>query len=275
MYKILTGSLTIERLTIAIPNLPKSLKGKKLVQLSDFHYEGWGLSEQLLSEAIAECNAAQPDLVVLTGDYVTEEPNSIHPLVQRLKHLESGAGIYAILGNHDIEVDRAQTEITDALTSIGIQVLWNQIAYPFGDDLALVGMAELYSGEFNPKAVLPEIPDRIPRIVLSHNPDTAATMARWRVDLQLSGHTHGGQIIWPGVGPLPAKLKTIRQRIPRLLRPWLSFMNKECDKVVRNWQWSQGLHKIGNNSLYVNRGLGTYFPGRLFCPPEITVITLS
>ena len=264
----------MERLTIAISDLPASLKGTKLVQLSDFHYEGWGLSSQLLSEAIATSNAIQPDLVLLTGDYVTYESTSIHALINQLQHLNSKAGIYAILGNHDIKPYGAREEITDALTSIGIQVLWNQIAYPFGEDLALVGMADLYSGQFNPQAVFPQIRDRIPRIVLSHHPDTAAMMSRWRVDLQLSGHSHGGQIIIPGLGPLPAKLKQIREMLPPLLRPWLPFVNRDCHKVIRHWEWSQGLHQIGDNFLYVNRGLGTYFPGRLFCPPEVTAIEL-
>ncbi len=271
MYKLLTGSLTVETLTITISNLPESLKGTKLIQLSDFHYEGWGLSEQLLSEAIATSNAAQPDLLLLTGDYVTYDPTWIHTLVNRLKHLKSKAGIYAILGNHDIKPYGDQREITDALTSIGIQVLWNQIAYPLGDGLALVGMADLCSDKFNPEAVFPQIPDQVPRIVLSHHPNTAVMMAQWRVDLQLSGHTHGGQIVLPGLGPLPAKLKQMRRKIPQLLRPW-EPMDGEFDKVIRHWE---GLHQIGNNSLYVNRGLGTYFPGRLFCPPEVTMITLS
>lgn len=275
MYKLFTGSLTVEKLTIALSDLPAQLKGTKLVQLSDFHYEEWGLSEQLLSEAIAASNVAKPDLVLLTGDYVTYEPSWIHRLIKQLKQLNSRSGIYAILGNHDIKPNDARTEITNALTSIGIQVLWNQIAYPLGEGLALAGLADLYSGQFNPNAVFPQIPDSIPRIVLSHHPDTAAMMAKWRVDLQLSGHTHGGQIVLPGLGPLPAKLKTIRQMIPPPLRPWVPFINRGCHKVIHHWEWSQGLHQIGDNFLYVNRGLGTYFPGRLFCPPEVTVITLS
>lgn len=274
MHKFFTGSLKIERLNIPISHLPESLKGTKLVQLSDFHYEGWALSDKLLKEAIAASNAAQPDLVLLTGDYVTYKPNSIHHLVQQLKHLESSAGIYAILGNHDIKPNESRTEIIQALTSIGIQVLWNQIVYPFGDGLALVGMADLYSGEFNPKAVFPHIPEQVPRIVLSHHPDTAAMMSRWRIDLQLSGHTHGGQIVLPRIGPLAPQLTKIPQMIPKALRSCLSWLDRKPHKVICHWEWSQGLHQINQNFLYVNRGLGTYFPGRLFCPPEVTVITL-
>lgn len=274
MHALFTGSLRVERLKVAIADLPNALEGTKLVQLSDFHYEGWGLSEKLLDEAIAASNDAEPDLVVLTGDYVTLNPDPIHTLVRRFKQLQSRAGIYGVLGNHDIKLRHSKSEIIAALNSIDIPVLWNEVAYPFGSGLALVGMAEIQSGQFNAASALSAIAPNIPRIVLSHNPDTAAYLQQWRVDLQLSGHTHGGQIILPIIGPLPYHLKTIRSLIPPCLRPWIPYM-KQCYRVVDRWDWSQGLHQVGNNQLYVNRGLGTYFPGRLFCPPEVTVITLS
>ncbi|GAB4305033.1 MAG: hypothetical protein Fur0025_47010 [Oscillatoriaceae cyanobacterium] len=134
-------------------------------------------------------------------------------------------------------------------------------------------MADFYSPEFNPQPLLAAIPPHIPRLVLSHNPDTAAEMQGMRVDLQFSGHTHGGQIVIPKIGPVAKHLKSIRRVIPKPIRPWIPFVN-ECYKVVKHWEWSQGLHSVGNNLLYVNRGLGTYPPGRLFCPPEVTIFTL-
>ena len=273
MHQILTGRLQVEKLTIAIPNLPEALQGTKVVQLSDFHYESWGLSEDLLQAAIAASNQASPDLVFLTGDYVTEDPSPIHRLANSLKSLRSRAGIYAILGNHDIKKPDSKTVITDTLTGIGVCVLWNEAVYPLGPGLALVGMAEWRSGQFNPK-VLARVAPEIPRIVLSHNPDTAEFLRPWRVDLQLSGHTHGGQIIIPKLGPFPKLLVPIRRRIPKSLHPWVPYM-AECYKVVDHWQWSQGFHRVGKNQLYVNRGLGTYLPGRLFCRPEVTVFTLD
>lgn len=264
----------MERVTVAIADLPPHLSGTKIVQLTDFHYEGWGLSEQLLEEAIAASNEADPDLVVLTGDYVTTNPDPIHQLSLRLKHLQNRAGIYAILGNHDLKRPHSKSEIIAALNRAEIRVLWNEVAYPFGSGLALVGMAEIQSGEFKAAPVLMPIDPNIPRIVLSHNPDTAAYLRQWRVDLQMSGHTHGGQIILPQIGPLPARLKGIRRRIPQWLRPWIPYMSN-CYRIVDNWHWHQGFHTVGNNQLYVSRGLGTYFPGRFSCPPEVTVITLS
>lgn len=274
MYRLLTGSLRVENLTIAIPNLPTSLQGTKLAQLSDFHYDGGRLPDALLEEAIAVTNQAEPDLILLTGDYVTKQPDPIHKLVLHLKHLQSRAGIYAILGNHDLKYPHSKAEITKALTQIGIGVLWNEIVYPLGAELALVGLADFWSSEFNPKSVFALLDPAIPRIVLSHNPDTASPLQKWRVDLQLSGHTHGGQIVLPIIGPIAAYLKPVRRATPKPLRRWIPYLSGNCYKVVEHWEWAAGYYLLGNNQLYVNRGLGTYRPGRLFCPPEVTVLTL-
>lgn len=274
MHRLLTGSLKLERLTVPIANLPPSLHGIKIVQLSDFHYDGFSLSDKLLEKAIATSNQIQPDLVFLTGDYVTSNPAPIYQLVLQLKYLTSRFGIYAVLGNHDLYFSHSKTTIIHALASIDIHILWNQIVYPFGSELAIVGFADLRSHQFNPAAVMPQIDPTIPRIVLSHNPDTAEQLQSWRVDLQLSGHTHGGQIIIPKIGPLPALLPKIYPFIPQPLRQNLPYAKKKPYQRFRHWEWSQGLHQVGKNLLYVNRGLGTYLPGRLFCRPEITVIHL-
>lgn len=274
MHKLLTGRLKLEKLTVPIANLPPSLHGTKIVQISDFHYDGLRLSETLLAEAIAKSNQIQPDIIFLTGDYVTNNPAPIHQLVLRLKHLESRFGIYAVLGNHDLYFSHSKTTIINALASINIHILWNQIVYPLGSELAIVGFADLRSHQFNPAEVMPQIDPKIPRIVLSHNPDTAEELQFWRVDLQLSGHTHGGQIIIPKIGSLPAIFAKIYPYIPKVFTQNLPYARKKCFKVFQHWEWTQGLHQVGTNLLYVNRGLGTYPPGRLFCPPEITVIHL-
>jgi len=275
MHLLLSGPLEVEKLTVKIADLPASLHGTKLVQLSDLHYDGLRLSEEMLERAIAVSNEAEPDLVVLTGDYVTDDPSPIHQLVLRLKHLQSRAGICAVLGNHDIYYSYSKAEVTAALNSIGINVLWNEIAYPLGKELPLVGLADYWSREFNPKVVMNQLDAAIPRIVLSHNPDSAELLQQWRVDLQLSGHTHGGQIVIPGIGPVVVHYKKFVRKLPKKLRRWIPFLRADCSKVVRHWEWAQGFHKVAKNQLYVNRGLGTYSPGRLFCSPEVTIITLQ
>ncbi|MEH2089111.1 metallophosphoesterase [Nostoc sp.] len=273
MHWLLSGPLSTEALTVNIAGLPASLQGKKLVQLSDFHYDGLRLSAEMLEKAIAVTNEAKPDLILLTGDYITDDPSPIHQLVLRLKHLQSRSGIYAILGNHDI-YKHAKAEVTEALTSIGIHVLWNEIAYPLGKELPLVGLADYWSREFHPATLMNQLNPDTPCIVLSHNPDTAEILQTWRVDLQLSGHTHGGQIVIPGIGPAALFYEKLVKKIPRKVRRRFPFLEVNVS-VVKHWEWAQGLHRLGKNQLYVNRGLGTYLPGRLFCPPEVTIITLQ
>ncbi|MEH2299547.1 MAG: metallophosphoesterase [Nostoc sp.] len=274
MHWLLSGPLSTEKLTVKIAGLPASLQGKKLVQLSDFHYDGLRLSEDMLEKAIAATNEAKPDLILLTGDYVTDDPTPIQQLVLRLKHLQSRSGIYAILGNHDIYYRHAKAVVTDALTSIGIHVLWNEIAYPLGKELPLVGLADSWSGEFHPALVMNQLNPDTPCIVLSHNPDTAEILQAWRVDLQLSGHTHGGQIVIPGIGPATLFYEKVVKKIPKKVRRLVPFLEINVS-VVSHWEWAQGFHRLGKNQLYVNRGLGTYLPGRLFCRPEVTIITLE
>jgi uncharacterized protein len=273
MHRLLTGKLRVEHLTIPIANLPKELSGTKIVQLTDFHYDGVRLSEWLLEEAIAVTNEAEPDLIFLTGDFITYETQPIYDLAKRLKNLQSRVGIYAVLGNHDHYAPGAKKAVAKALNNAGMRVLYNEAVYPLGPGLALVGFADYWSGDFQPAPVFASIDLAVPRIVLSHNPDTAQILQKWRIDLQLSGHTHGGQIVIPGIGPLYAWVRKIGYAIPENIRYRIPFISA-CDRVVVHWEWASGLHKVGSNLLYVNRGLGTYAPGRLFCPPEVTVITL-
>jgi predicted MPP superfamily phosphohydrolase len=268
IQKYLAGSLSIEHLHIPIAGLPPHLAGTKLVQLSDFHYDGLRLSDGLLKQAIATANSFNPDLVLLTGDYITDNPQPVTGLVKHLKNLTAKQGVYAVLGNHDLYWRGAREKVQHSLESAGVKVLWNEVCFPLGQGLAMVGLADYWSKEFQPAGVFAQIDPDTPRIVLSHNPDSAADMTAWRIDLQLSGHTHGGQVVIPNVGPVIGKLHQWRKQ-------YFPAWEERCEKIVEHWEWSAGLHQVGKNWLYINRGLGTYFPGRLFCPPELTVFTLQ
>ena len=274
MHQWLTGDLQVEHLNLSVDHFPAAWDSLRMVQLTDFHYDGLRLSDWLLTEAIAVTNAAKPDLILLTGDFVTHDPSPIYSLVQQLSKLNSRLGTYAILGNHDYYYPESAAIVTEALNSVGIQVLINQVVYPDDKKLALIGLADLFSGEFNPGSVLDTVDVNIPRIVLSHNPDTAEFLQPWRVDLQLSGHTHGGQVLFSGLGTLPELLYKAQNQLPKPLK-FLIPLKSDCKKIFRHWEWSAGLHQINSNRLYTNRGLGTYLPGRWNCPPEVTIIDVQ
>ncbi|MEO1300324.1 MAG: metallophosphoesterase, partial [Cyanobacteria bacterium J06636_16] len=229
---------------------------------------------ELLQAAITQSNAIFPDLVLLTGDFVTDDPEPIYELAKFLKRLESRHGTYAVLGNHDNITTSGRLNIIDALYKVDITVLWNEIAYPLGGALPLVGLADLWSGECRPKPVLSQLSTKTPRLVLAHNPDTAERLQPLRADLQLSGHTHGGQVVLPGLGSLPILAQQTRPFLPQWVKRNMPYLKDECDRVLKHWEWAIGLHQLGRNQLYVNRGLGTYLPGRFFCPPELTVLKL-
>lgn len=203
-------------------------------------------------------NGLRPDLIALTGDFVSislfsttdkEGAAAAEPCAQLLRQLQAPHGVWAVMGNHDFFSD--PDRVTSALRSQGIQVLANQSA-PIerdGSRFWLSGVGDVLGGDANLDATLQSVPGDEATVLLAHEPDYADFVARRSVDLQLSGHSHGGQIRFPFLPPL---------YLPELAKKYIS-----------------GLYKIGPLTLYTNPGLGTVgVPVRLNCPPEITLLTL-
>jgi predicted MPP superfamily phosphohydrolase len=243
--------------TVAIPGLPDSFAGLKVAQISDFHFEEY--TEAMFLEAIVRrVNAAAPDLVLLTGDFVSSNPLPLsfsigmgHHCAEILSRLQCPLR-YAILGNHDVLVGAAA--ITDALKVHGLPVLANR-SVPLernGQRIWLAGIKDALEQRPDLDAALPpgRNPAKEPLILLAHEPDYADYATGRGIALTLSGHTHGGQI-----------------RIP-----FLPLMLPDMGR-----RYVEGLYTLRDGmQLYVNRGIGAVnLPFRFRCPAEITVLTLQ
>lgn len=249
MTRIETGWLKLERVAVAVKHLPATLEGFKIVHMSDFHLDPFNQLD-LIREAVAIANSIQPDLTVLTGDFVTRRAEAIEELIPALAALTASQGVFAVLGNHDVYTN-AQT-VRGALEQAGITVLCNTgVALGnYHGTLYLAGLDDGRWGQPDLQQALDGLPANALCVLLMHEPDFADTAAEdGRVALQLSGHTHGGQI-----------------RLPFIGAPVLPKMGK-C--------YIQGLYRVQGMWLYVTRGIGSSgLPIRFNCRPEITEIRL-
>jgi hypothetical protein len=256
LYAVLLGrhDYVIEEVPVPLPGLPGSLDGFSIVQLSDIHF-GTFVDTGELRQAEDLVRRARPDLVVLTGDLVDHEPRHaryLGELVERLRPL-ARAGVAAVPGNHDYYTDI--DVVLGTLRRAGAQVLRNEgrhVGEGGRPGFALLGIDDLWSTRYGRGPDLQRAssmvrPDR-PRILLSHNPAFFPEAAP-HVDVQLSGHTHGGQIN-------PLSHKPIELLLP--------------------YGYVAGSYYRGSSRLYVNRGFGVAGPpARLGSPPEVTRIVLT
>ena len=248
------------RLEIPLERLPAALDGFTIAQLSDLHYDEH-FSATPIRKAVSTVNSLQPDLIALTGDFVTipafsdylhnakKGAAAVEPCALAIAPLRARYGVFAILGNHDHDSD--PDRVIEALSGQGIQFLRNASAQveARGSRLWLAGVDDVLTGKPDLDVGLKGIPRSEPVVLLAHEPDYADQTAAYPVDLQLSGHSHGGQIRFPLIGA-----------------PFLPDLAKK-------YPW--GLRRIGPLTLYTNVGLGTIrIAARLNCPPEITLLTL-
>ncbi len=247
--KVEPGKLTVESVQIPLKKLKPALEGFKIVHMSDFHLHPYTQID-LIRQAVATANQLNPDLVVLTGDYVQQGADSIFELAPVLAALNARYGIFTSLGNHDLWTNR--TVVQTGLKEARLPLLLNQgvTLNVGGTPLYLAGLDDAWSGEPDLAAAMANYPGDTPAILLAHEPDLADTFAQdERIGLQLSGHSHGGQVRLPGLGA-----------------PILPYLGKKYD---------QGLYRVGEMWLYTTRGIGLGpVPIRFNCPPEITEITL-
>jgi len=249
------------RQRIVLPRLPQAFDGFRIAQLSDIHI-GPFMPVEDIRKYVAMVNALKPDMVALTGDFVTWEGSPAGAVVDALAALKAPFGIYGCMGNHE-RWALVEDSITRLFAAHGAKMLRQQhvTIETSGERLNLIGVDYQTRTSFGPprdgmvNQYLDELqplmlPDTV-NILLSHNPNTFDRAAELGIDLSLAGHTHGGQVtleyISPNISPA------------RLITPY-----------VRGW------FKKGQSQLYVNRGIGTIFsPVRFGSPPEITVYELK
>ena len=248
--------------SIVIANLPTAFEGLRIVQVSDIHFEDF-TEPFFLRHAIERINALNPDVVALTGDFVSlgfhgEQyvRRATWACAELLGELRC-ARRFGVLGNHDYAP--GVHAVTEAMSSRGIQMLNNRaVSLELGGErIWFVGMIDPHMSNPQPELYMPSgyrSCDDEPVIFLAHSPDYADELRRRvgdrHIRLVLSGHTHGGQIVFPLVGPL---------HLP-----------------TNGKKYVHGHFQLGNMQLYVNRGLGAVgVPFRMNCPPEITVLTLT
>jgi uncharacterized protein len=249
----------VVRVDIPLLRLAPEFNGFTIIQLSDFHFDPY-FSIIPIRRSVQITNALKPDLIVLTGDFVSapaiesalrnkRAALQADPCSEVLKDLRAKHGVWAVLGNHDAFSDPAH--VTEALTAGGINVLANS-AVPVevsSRRFWLAGVTDVLAHHADLEVTLKGISAEESVVLLAHEPDFADHAAKYPVELQLSGHSHGGQIRFPLVGPL---------YLPKLAT-----------------KYPKGLRTIDRLSLYTNVGIGTlYVPVRWNCAPEITLITL-
>ncbi|MDF1810035.1 MAG: metallophosphoesterase [Phycisphaerales bacterium] len=259
-------SIKVRRYSIPINGLDPSLDGLKLVQLSDIHL-GPRIPGTFVQQAIDLVIQQDPDLVLLTGDYVHDGTNEIERAAEMCRPLINAAkiGVVGVLGNHDWWGDGEQMSLS--LSQIGVHMIDNDRIWldassrtlhskdPGSSSLALVGFGDLTDHYINITSAFNGVHKSTPRVVLSHNPDSAelrniTEVGAPRVDLMCSGHTHGGQVRIPFIGTpiVPSK-----------------FGSKYAGGVVNGPAFP----------VHISRGIGmSLLPIRIGVPPEISVLTL-
>lgn len=239
---------------MVLPRLPRAFDGYRLVHVSDLHADDW-MTPARLAGLVERINAEAPDLVAVTGDFVTRSlfystGHLARPLAGSLSGLRARDGVVAVLGNHDHSV--GAEAVRQALSEAGIRELANDVLAVRREGVVMLvaGVDDYKNGLDRLDVVTGKLEGEGAAVLLAHEPDFAdKSGVTGSFDLQLSGHSHGGQIRLPLLGPV---------FLPPLSR-----------------RYPAGLYRVGDMLQYTNRGLGVaHLRLRFMCRPEITVFTL-
>jgi predicted MPP superfamily phosphohydrolase len=247
------GHIAVKRVEIFLQRLPASLDGTRIVQMCDMHVGGL-LGREFVERVVRTANALAPDVIAVVGDLVDGTVEQLRPAIVSMAELRARHGVFFVTGNHEYYSRSGARAWMDELDRMGLRVLRNQrVAIGVGTDtFDLAGVPDHGATRFPEDGPAEDIaaalagrdPSRAV-VLLAHQPITIHKAASLGVDLQLSGHTHGGQI-WPWGA------------LVRLQQPFI-----------------RGLHRLGESQLYVSCGTGFWGPPmRLGAPAEITEIVL-
>lgn len=251
-FKIEPQWVEVVQIKLALPRLHAAFDGYRIAQISDIHM-GTGMTRERLINIVEMVNAEQSDLVAITGDFVTHGPigQFTSGLTDALSQLAPKDAVVAVLGNHDhwTAPDAVRYILHDSGVidvSNGVHTLHREDA-----EFHIAGVDDWWERQDRLGDVLAQLPESGSAILLAHEPDYADLSAETgRFDLQISGHSHGGQVVLPFFGA---------PMLPRYGR-----------------KYPAGLYRVGNMLQYTNRGVGTINPAvRFNCRPEITVFTLT
>jgi hypothetical protein len=243
------------RTRVYVPGLPGRVRVLHLADLHASPYVPFSLIERAIDMGVG----AKPDLIFLTGDFITNDSPFDRAVYQRcLERLSRAAPCFACLGNHDggswtatIGGHRDSSLVRSLLASSGVTLLHNraQLVSVRGQRLQLVGLGDIWNDEADPGVAFAAANPRLPTAVLAHNPDTKDLIGAYPWHVMLSGHTHGGQILVPVIGT--------------------RFV------AVKDKRFIAGLHEWNHRQVYVTRGVGSLGGIRLNCRPEVTVLELT
>jgi len=251
-FKIEPAWLSVTRQTVPCDAKSAGLDGLRIGLLSDFHFRPEA-DHDLLESVVARINDEKPDLIALTGDFMSANPKVIDPLLKHLEKMKAAHGVFAVMGNHDGWAG-SRSAVRRQFEKAGISFLINQHSKISirQEKLAIAGTDFVWKGRPDPAKTLKGISTDTPVLALVHEPDYFDTMAAQRnICLQLSGHTHGGQCRVPIFGYAPRKVKM-------------------------GQKYLYGGYSNGDSKLFVSRGVGTVgVRVRFACPPELAILTLK